>query len=406
MNKYLLIVLCLVISIFVNAQENTKYLAGAVPEVGNKVIFSKEIKVKNPISKTALFDLMDKWAKEKYDPSRVEKDLNSRILLSNKEEGSIACGVEQYLVFKKNAFVLDRAKMSYQLLLAIEDGQCDVTIRNIRYDYSDSNDIVPAEEMITDKVALNKNGDKLNRYYDKFRTYTVDSLNAVMNEIDTYLNGTSTGGAVAAAVTVSQPADHSTTGVESATPITSMTNGVAQAANIVGTTLQSLPGYKNVPADKIPGNYIKLLNDWTLVTSGASGQENVMTASWGGLGVLWEKPVAICFLNPTRYSVQVMDKGEYYTISFYTEAYKDALKYCGSVSGRNTDKIKGSGLTPIKMPSGSTAFAEAWMILECRKIVSQQIQPNAVHAKDLEEGWTKDGFHKMYIGEILNVWIK
>lgn len=405
MNKYLLIVLCLVISIFANAQENAKYLAGAVPEVNDKVIFSKEIKVKNPISKTALFDLMDKWANEKYAQDRVEKGLDSRVLLSNKEDGSIACGVEQYLVFKKNAFVLDRAKMSYQLLLAIENGQCDITIRNIRYNYSDSKEIVPAEEMITDKVALNKNGDKLNRYYDKFRIYTVDSLNAVMNEIDTYLNGTSTGGAVAA-VTTSQPTIQQLVVAESVTQTPAMTNNVVQSANIVGTTLESLPGYKNVPADKIPGNYIKLLNDWTLVTSGVAGQENVMTASWGGLGVLWEKPVAICFLNPTRYSVQVMDKGEYYTISFYTEAYKDALKYCGSVSGRDTDKIKGSGLTPVKMPSGSTAFAEAWMILECRKIVSQQIQPNAVYAKDLKEGWTKDGFHKMYIGEILNVWIK
>lgn len=389
MNKFLLISLCTVISAFTFAQEKAKYLAGAVPEVDGKVVFSKTIKVKNNVSKANLFELMNKWADEEYNNKKGEKDLNNRVLLSNAEEGDIACGGEQYLVFKKNAFILDRTKMSYQLILAVTEGQCDVTVRNIRYDYSDNKGVVPAEEVIADNIALSKNGDKLNRYFDKFRIHTIDSINAIMKDIDVYLNGTVKSGAVASvSATIESPVEN------------------PAMVSFAGPLSTDMPGFRKVAADKIPGNYIKLLSDWTLITSGTSDQVNVMTASWGGLGTFWEKPVAFCFLNPTRYSVQMMDKGEYYTISFYTEAYKEALKYCGSVSGRTTDKVKGSGLTPIKTPSGATAFSEAWMILECKKIVSQQLSSESIVDKNLPTDWTKDGFHKMYIGEILNVWIK
>ena len=177
--------------------------------------------------------------------------------------------------------------------------------------------------------------------------------------------------------------------------------GAAPSVTETGS-VSALPGFRQISADKIPGNIVKLLNNWTLITSGTAEKTNVMTASWGGLGVFWEKPVAFCFLNPSRYSVQTMDQGETYTISFYTEAYKDAMLYCGNNSGRNTDKIKGSGLTPIKTPSGATAFAEAWMIFECKKIIAQQISPDAVKTQVPAE-WSKNGYHKMYVGEILNV---
>jgi len=279
--------------------------------------------------------------------------------------------------------------------------------------------------MISDKIALNKKGDKLNRYYDKFRIHTVDSVNSIYKSIDIYLNGINTTGATtslqAEAKTYSAPAvpqKDSSVEVPLAAAAQSIPNPVQVASSIPVTSnntpqtiaaggVAAMEGFRQITPDKIPGNIIKLLGDWTLITSGTADQMNVMTASWGGLGTFWEKPVSFCFLNPSRYSVQTMDKGETYTISFYTEAYKDALRYCGSVSGRTTDKIKGSGLTPIKTPSGATAFAEAWMIFECKKIVVQPITPEAVVDKSLpNKDWSKSGYHKMYIGEILNVWIK
>lgn len=397
MNKYFLIASCLIFSLLINAQDNTNYLIGAVPEVNGKIVFHKTINVKNKISKDDLFNLMNIWAEKNY--GAESGNPNNKVLLANKQDMDIACAGEKNLVFKRNAFVLDQAQMAYQLILNIDNDKCDVTLRNLKYMYSDSKNPIVGEELISDKVALNKEGTKLNRYYDKFRKQSLDSISKIFKSIDVYLNGTSTGGAASNIyVAQAQPAATQTI-IPAATIQPAIQTGSA-------ATSSALPGYKQTTADKIPGNIIKLLNDWTLITSGSGDQINVMTASWGGLGMFWEKPVSFCFLNPTRYSVQTMDKGDTYTISFYTEAYKDALRYCGSVSGRNTDKIKGSGLTPIQLPSGATAFSEAWMILECKKIVAQPISPDAVVDKSLPQEWSKDGYHKMYIGEILNVWIK
>lgn len=409
MNKYLLLVSLFCVNLFVVAQQD-KYLVGAVPEVGGKVVFEKSIVVKQPINDDRFFSLMDKWAQDNY---KADDDLNSRILLSDAQSRTIACAGEKYLVFKKSALVLDQAKMIYQLVMEVGSGKCNVTVRGIKYDYSDSKELHSAEQMITDKIALNKKGDKLNKYYDKFRVQTVDSINSIFRSIDVYLNGVSTTGAASqqVAAAIEQPVSTPTIvqkqeepKVAEVVPVISVqqtqeTATVAEAG--------SMSGYRKISPDKIPGNYIKLLGDWTLITSGTADQMNVMTASWGGLGTFWEKPVVFCFLNPTRYSVKTMDKGDTYTISFYTEAYKDNLRYCGSVSGSTTDKIKGSGLTPVKTPSGATAFSEAWMIFECKKIVSQQISPDAIADKSQLKGdWGKDGYHKMYIGEIVNVWIK
>lgn len=426
MKNSLLFFLCAVFSLVVSAQDNPKYLVGAVPEVDGKIVFLKKIPVKGQISDEQLFSLMEKWAINNYDNAQTdEKDLNNRVLLSKADDKMIACFGEKYLEFKRSSLVLDRAKMIYQLILETKDGVCEVTLRNIKYSYSDSKKLLPAEEMISDKIALNKKGDKLNRYYDKFRIHTVDSVNSIYKSIDIYLNGINTTGATtslqAEAKTYSAPAvpqKESPVEVPLAAAAQSIPDPVQVAPSIPVTSnntpqtiaaggVAAMEGFRQITPDKIPGNIIKLLGDWTLITSGTADQMNVMTASWGGLGTFWEKPVSFCFLNPSRYSVQTMDKGETYTISFYTEAYKDALRYCGSVSGRTTDKIKGSGLTPIKTPSGATAFAEAWMIFECKKIVVQPITPEAVVDKSLpNKDWSKSGYHKMYIGEILNVWIK
>lgn len=390
------------------SQTDSKYLAGAVPEVDGKVLFSSTITVNKPITDDRLFELMDKWVSNEYS---VQDGSRQRILLSNKEDKSIAAQGDMTLVFKRSALSLDQSNMLYQLILQINGGKCEAVVRSIKYEYNDAGKKIstfPAEEMITDKYALNKKGDKLNNYYNKFRIYTVDSINALFNKIDVYLNGAKVvAGAVERDYQPTAPAASVPMSALAPAAVAAETYQETVAAPAVAETVSvsALPGFRQISADKIPGNIVKLLNNWTLITSGTAEKTNVMTASWGGLGVFWEKPVAFCFLNPSRYSVQTMDQGETYTISFYTEAYKDAMLYCGNNSGRNTDKIKGSGLTPIKTPSGATAFAEAWMIFECKKIIAQQISPDAVKTQVPAE-WSKNGYHKMYVGEILNVWVK
>ena len=406
MKKHIFSLLLIAIAVSLNAQVDSKYLKGSVPEVDGKIVFSKTIKVNNTISDDKIFDLMDIWAKDNYSSQTNPKQ---RVLLSNAADKTIACRGEKDIVFKKTALSLDKTTMTYQLILQIESGECLVTIKNIKYDYYDkgsNKDLYTAEEMISDKAALN--GEKLNRYYDKFRINTIDTIDGIFNSIDVYLNGVKRreGAAETEAqrtVTTAQTAAIPLIPLTASSPIEIQSTETDASANI-----NTLPGFRHITADKIPGNIIKLLSEATLITSGSGEDVNVMTASWGGLGVFWEKPVAFSFLGAQRYSITTMDKGDTYTVSFYTEAYKDALQYCGSTSGRNEDKIKGSGLTPIKTPSGATAFAEAWMIFECRKMIAQPLSQDAVTDKESNAAkkWNGKELHKLYIGEIVNVWVK
>ena len=90
--------------------------------------------------------------------------------------------------------------------------------------------------------------------------------------------------------------------------------------------------------------FTKIGKDWMLVTSTDGEKTNSMTASWGGLGVLWDKNVAFIVLRPQRYTKEFVDKSEEFSLSFFDDNFKKTLGYFGSVTGRDEDKISKSGL--------------------------------------------------------------
>jgi len=371
-----------------NESENNKnYLTGAVPEKDGKVVFSKEFNLSN-LSKDQVFDKMLDWMGK-----QLKKNNNtSRVIYSDKEKGVIVGYGEEYLVFKSSSLSLDRAVIKYQINTTCLPEKCTMNIEKIYYDYEKDKKI-PAEQEITDKEALNKDKTKLIRGTAKFRIKTVDFADAVFAKLQTAIGATPVTTQVATPSVAVKPD-------VSSIPAISVSNETTSATN-------EMSGYKKIAPDKIPGNIIKMLSeDWMLITAGDKDKFNMMTASWGGLGFLYQKPVAFCFINPTRYTYQLMENKDTYTLTFYTEAYRDALKYCGSKSGKDTDKVKGSGLTPITTPTGSKAFSQAWLIIECRKMVAQSLQAESIADKSLKDNWTGKQMHKMYIGEIINVWVK
>jgi len=154
-------------------------------------------------------------------------------------------------------------------------------------------------------------------------------------------------------------------------------------------------------------NTFKLLDkDWMLVTAKSGDKTNTMTASWGGLGVLWNKTVAFVFIRPQRFTYEFVENSERLSLSFFTEDDRDALTICGSKSGRDCNKIEEAGLTLFDLPSGTPGFKEARLMMDCRKLfytdlgkgtfIDQSI-PNSVYP-------TND-FHRLYIVEIEACWM-
>ncbi len=158
---------------------------------------------------------------------------------------------------------------------------------------------------------------------------------------------------------------------------------------------------------EIDGNMIdKIDNEWMLVTAGNGEKVNTMTASWGGVGVLWNLPVAFVFIRPQRYTFEFTEAEDTMTLSFFGDGCRDALKLCGTVSGRDCDKIKEAGLT-LRESHGMPCFEEATLTLFCRKRYADFLNADSFIDKSLiAKNYPKNDFHKVYVCEIIAAEVK
>ena len=145
---------------------------------------------------------------------------------------------------------------------------------------------------------------------------------------------------------------------------------------------------------------------WMLVTAGDSNKANTMTASWGGAGVLWNKNVVTCYIRPQRFTRELIDANENFSVSFLPEEFRKQLVYCGRVSGRDEDKITGSGLTLLN-DYAAPCFEEAYTVLICKKIYVGELKPQGiVYPEHDEANYPAKDYHIVYIGEITEALVK
>jgi flavin reductase (DIM6/NTAB) family NADH-FMN oxidoreductase RutF len=160
---------------------------------------------------------------------------------------------------------------------------------------------------------------------------------------------------------------------------------------------------REIDPTAIIDNVFALIGDkWMLITAGTKEAFNTMTASWGGMGVIWGKKVCFCVIRPGRHTYSFMESANDFTLSFFGESHRKALTYCGSHSGRDVDKVKETGITPVFSDKG-IYFAEARIVFCLRKLYYQDIDPTHFldPAIDSTHYPLKD-YHRMYVGEITN----
>ncbi|MCR5491764.1 MAG: flavin reductase family protein [Bacilli bacterium] len=161
---------------------------------------------------------------------------------------------------------------------------------------------------------------------------------------------------------------------------------------------------KDITSYKDP---FRLFAEGALTVVESDGEIDPMTIGWGGLGILWSKMVATVYIHATRYSKILFDKADRFAICFFddSEESKKALQYCGSVSLRDEDKVKGSGLTLTHI-DGAPAFMEASLVIVCDKIGQSDFDPTKVEVSRIKAWYGKDGPHTIYQGEIKAVYVK
>ena len=158
---------------------------------------------------------------------------------------------------------------------------------------------------------------------------------------------------------------------------------------------------------KLKESAVSLFDDkWALITAGNKDSYNTMTASWGAMGELWNKDVCFIFIRPQRFTYEFTEREDYFTVSFFGEEYKKALTFCGRNSGRDVDKAKETGLTPIEI-GGSMSFRESEIILVCKKLYYQDLEPRGFVDTRLDEAnYPSKDYHRMYVGEIVEAYTK
>lgn len=165
--------------------------------------------------------------------------------------------------------------------------------------------------------------------------------------------------------------------------------------------------FHKISPEELRDNPFALIGrDWALLTATKpDGTSNCMTASWGGVGILWGKPVCYLFVRPQRYTHEFTEAGDRLSACFFSEEYRAALSLCGRVSGRAVDKVSACRLTPVT-ENGATYYQEARLALLCRKLYTGKIDPEGFADPALLKNYTAGDYHTVYVYEIEEVLAK
>ncbi len=144
-----------------------------------------------------------------------------------------------------------------------------------------------------------------------------------------------------------------------------------------------------------------------LLTAGDRTACNTMTIGWCQLGRLWNLNACTVYVRPERHTFGFMETHDYFTVSVLPGNCKKTMAYCGTRSGRDTDKIKDCGLTLCYGAGDAPFFDEAELVLVCRKLFVQDMAPECVKDPRIFSSYgEKGGWHRIYTGEVVEAYIK
>jgi flavin reductase (DIM6/NTAB) family NADH-FMN oxidoreductase RutF len=144
--------------------------------------------------------------------------------------------------------------------------------------------------------------------------------------------------------------------------------------------------------------------EWALLVGGRE-KPNPMTVSWGGLGTLWNRPVATVYVRPTRFTFSLLEREPEFTLNVLPASMKGALDLCGTKSGRELDKWEAAGISPEASEKvGVPRVRGAELSLECRVIATFTVEPSRFLDPSIESLYPLSDYHRVFVGEVLAAW--
>ena len=347
MKKFITLLLCC-LPFLVCAQTDEKYLEGAITFKDGKVTFSTEMTVP-AMTKEQIYETLLDWSKERFQPT---EKMNARILFQNPEEGSIAIGGEEYIVFSSSSLSLDRTRIYYQMKIFCENGKSNIEMTRIRYWYDEARDggeKYEAENWIVDEWALNKSKTKLAPICGKFRKKTIDLKDELFMEIQSVLGNKM----IALGLKSAPIKPEAQVQIVQAQPI-------SQPLEIMQP--EPTPEKINQASDDI--ETIITQSSRMTITAGNDEQFEISKECWGGFGELFGKKVTFCLIDTQKtMGNMLMEKSDSYKITFYSLENKPVLT------------------------------------IHCKKLMNQTI--NGEEAKKMSKNCVAEKSYNMYVGEII-----
>ncbi len=162
--------------------------------------------------------------------------------------------------------------------------------------------------------------------------------------------------------------------------------------------------FQPLDPDALEINPFKMFEkDWALLTAMADGKVNTMTVAWGGIGIMWGKKVVNIYVRESRYTKELIDKSQVFSLTFFDEKYRSALKYLGTASGRDEDKIKTAGMK-VNLHKEIPFIDEGNFAIVCKKLAKVPMPKETFEDGSIDATFYADhDYHTMYIGEIQEV---
>ena len=347
--KNLISLLFLCLPFLVHAQTDEKYLEGAITLKNGKVTFSTEM-VTPAMTKEQIYETILDWANKRFQPT---EKMNARVLFQNPEEGSIAIGGEEYLVFSNSALSLDRTRIYYQMKVLCENGKSNIEMSRIRYWYDEARDggeKYEAENWIVDEWSLNKSKTKLAPICGKFRKKTIDLKDELFMEIQSVLGNKM----IALGLKSAPIKPEAQVQIVQAQPI-------SQPVEIMQP--EPTPEKINQTSDDL--ETIITQSSRMTITAGNDEQFEISKECWGGFGELFGKKVVFCLIDTQKTMGNLlMTQSENYKISFY--------------QSNNNQPV---------------------VVINCKKLMAQTI--NGEEAKKMSSNCIVEKSYNMYVGEII-----
>jgi flavin reductase (DIM6/NTAB) family NADH-FMN oxidoreductase RutF/uncharacterized protein with FMN-binding domain len=185
-------------------------------------------------------------------------------------------------------------------------------------------------------------------------------------------------------------------GVDAVTGATETSNAILKAAESalmkarrspVPPGEQVLMSTQSLAAKKSLGAHTLLPTPvWVIGSYDSVGKPNMMTAAW--VGICCSSPPCVTIsLRKATYTYGNIMKRKAFSVNLPSEDFADETAYYGSVSGRDVDKLKTTGLTPVRSTLVDAPYLREFpLVVECKVIHIYEV-----------------GLHTMFIGEIMDV---